>query len=330
MSKVFLLGAKVGYDTCEQKVVKGQIIQMNGYYDDRYVVYEVENLLDGFIYKLINLRTHKFDTCDLIRPLSQKFGIGFYFDDVTPQFMDDFEIAILRSKAEQIDKEEQDEAQKITERNEQLTVIGRERLQKLIPVDAKAVIIAELHEDESDSMTDYFGYKTVRTVILGFSNHTKDLFLEMRKYAVNFDETAYLSTENKEYEHREKYSMGAGYYLGQSKYSGWIVKKRRFYKDREFIINDLALIAGEETNICLKVQSANTETATETTTGNFTIVDYSVKAIAVFGDTRPIKDQLNAIGGRFNTKLTHKGVKTAGWVFSKTKEQDVRNLLNIK
>ena len=140
MSKVFLLGAGVSYDTDHQAVEKGQIIQMNGYYDDRYVVDNIVKGHSGLIYKLINLRTHKFEQCDLIRPLSQKFGIGHYFDDANPQFMDDFEIAILRSEAERIEQEERQETQKKTERNEQLRTIGRERLQTLIPADAKAII----------------------------------------------------------------------------------------------------------------------------------------------------------------------------------------------
>ena len=37
MSKVFLLGAGVKYDTTQKVVEKGQIIQMNGYCDDEYV-----------------------------------------------------------------------------------------------------------------------------------------------------------------------------------------------------------------------------------------------------------------------------------------------------
>jgi hypothetical protein len=53
-------------------------------------------------------------------------------------------------------------------------------------------------------MTDYYVYHTKRTLILGFSGHTKDLFSEMRKYAANFDKTVYLATENKDYEHRKK------------------------------------------------------------------------------------------------------------------------------
>jgi len=70
--------------------------------------------------------------------------------------------------------------------------------------------------------------------------------------------------------------------------------------------------------------------AEQAVTDDFIIVDYSEKALAVFGDTRPIKDRLLAIGGRFNTRLTHNGEKRAGWVFPKSKEQELRNLLTIK
>jgi len=332
MSKSFLVGANVSYNANIQVVIKGQVIQMEGYYYDRYVVYEVVNDGNSFYYKLINLRTGKFDNCDLIRPLSQKFGIGYYFDEVNPQFIDDFEFAILSSKAEQIERDEKETAQKQEERNEQLKTIGRERLQTIIPADAKAIIVAEQHRDESDSMTDYFGYGTERTVILGFSTHTKDLFSELRKHAANFEETAYLAEENEKYEHREKYSGGDGYYLGQTKYSGWTVRKERLYCGNVRNIERYALIAGDEANICVKakVQATKTETTPETVTGDFIIVDYSDKALAVFGDTKAIKDQLKAIGGRFNPNLTHEGEKKAGWVFSKSKEQEIRNLLIIK
>ena len=330
MANLFLLGAGVSYDTDQQAVEKRQIIQLNGYHDDRYVVYDIEKRCSGLNYRLINLRTHEFGQCDMIRPLSKKFGIGFYYDDVNPQFMDEFEIAVLRKEAEQIMQEKNEETQKQTERNEQLRAIGRKRLQTLLPADAKAIIIAELHENESEPMTDYYGYRTERTVILGFSTHTKDLFSEMRKYAGNFEGTAYLATENKDYEHREKYSMGSGYYLGQSKYSGWIIRKEQFYSKREEAIERYALIAGNEANICVKVTADKPETEKEAVTGDYTIVDYSEKAIAIFGDTRTIKEDLKALGGRFNPKLTHDNVKKAGWIFSKSKANELRDLLTVK
>ncbi len=104
-------------------------------------------------------------------------------------------------------------------------------LLKLCPAGAKAAIIAELEQDDSDSMSDYFNTKTTRRVILGFSNHTRDLFPELRKFAARFTETAHLATAGSEAEHREKYSMGAGYYLkASSRYSsGWTVSKSKFY-----------------------------------------------------------------------------------------------------
>lgn len=67
---------------------------------------------------------------------------------------------------------------------------GHERLTP--PAWAKAVIIAELEEDQSDIMTDYFGSRTVRTVALAWSKHERDLFPELRKAAATFDPTAFL------------------------------------------------------------------------------------------------------------------------------------------
>ena len=57
------------------------------------------------------------------------------------------------------------------------------------------------------------------------------------------------------------------------------------------------------------------------------IVDYSEKAIAVFGDTKTIKDELKKLGGKFNPALNHNGEKRAGWIFSKKQADKVRALL---
>jgi hypothetical protein len=59
--------------------------------------------------------------------------------------------------------------------------------------------------------------------------------------------------------------------------------------------------------------------------GDFEIVDYSDKAFAVVGDTKSIKDDLKRLGGRFNFRLSC----GAGWIFPKTKMDDVKALLNI-
>ena len=57
------------------------------------------------------------------------------------------------------------------------------------------------------------------------------------------------------------------------------------------------------------------------------MVDYSEKAIAVFGDTKAIKEHLKELGGRFNPSLSYNGNKRAGWIFSKKQADKVRELL---
>lgn len=135
------------------------------------------------------------------------------------------ETAALLTKAKEKKAEEEKKAKETREEYGRIAKIGAERLRPLVPTDAKAVIIGTLRVNECDSYTDYYDYSIARTVILGFSKHTRNLFSEMRKHAANFEGTAYLAEYNADYEHRENYSMGDGMYLGRNKYSGWTVEK---------------------------------------------------------------------------------------------------------
>lgn len=58
------------------------------------------------------------------------------------------------------------------------------------------------------------------------------------------------------------------------------------------------------------------------------VVDYSEKAVAVFGDTKAIKEQLKELGGRFNPSLNYNGEKRAGWIFSKKQADKVKSLIS--
>jgi hypothetical protein len=330
MSKSISLCTGKVFDTENQVLTENQIVvhHNSGCMRTRYVVYRVEHKESGYIYHLIDLKTKEFSQTDIVQPLHEAFGIGMYYNALEPEFMDACEVAILQQQAEQLAKEQQEAKKQGQERKEQLNAAGRERLKTLLPKDAQAVIIAEEHEDESNPMTDYFGFRTLRTVILGFSAHKRDLFSEMRKAAANFEGTQYLAEKNEKYENREKYSMGGGYYLGKSRNSGWIVKKIPIY-DMDRFLDNYAFIAGNAANIYVSEHSAVETAGSGTVAGDFIIVAYSEKAIAVFGDTKPIKDQLMALGGRFNKYLSHDGQKQAGWIFSKSKEQEIRNFINI-
>lgn len=61
--------------------------------------------------------------------------------------------------------------------------------------------------------------------------------------------------------------------------------------------------------------------------GEIEIVDYSEKAVAVFGNTKSIKDDLKQLRGRFNPALKYNDGKRAGWVFPKSKREELESLL---
>jgi hypothetical protein len=64
----------------------------------------------------------------------------------------------------------------------------------------------------------------------------------------------------------------------------------------------------------------------ETEPGKVNIIQYSEKAIAVIGDTKPIKDTLKSLGGSFNFRLTC----GPGWIFPASKLEAIKTALNPK
>lgn len=111
MGKIHLLGASRSYDKDVQTVKENQITVFEGYSGDRYVVYKVTRDNWGVKYHLINMRTFEFHQSDLIRPLSEKFGIGMYYDSENPMFLDPIETAELLTKATEKKAEEERKAE---------------------------------------------------------------------------------------------------------------------------------------------------------------------------------------------------------------------------
>ncbi len=59
--------------------------------------------------------------------------------------------------------------------------------------------------------------------------------------------------------------------------------------------------------------------------GEYSIIDYSEKSIALIGDTREMKEHLKKLGGRFN-----RGLRCGpGWIFSKKKEAALRVIFGL-
>lgn len=330
MTKYHSLFGGTTADTEIQVAKENQIVihEGPGAFTIRYVIYKVEHDADGYMYHMINTDTKEIHRTDILRPYSQKFGIGMYYTDAPAEFMGAFEVAALVAEAEQKAKEDTEAKVRAKAEHNRIAAIGAERLHRIMPDNVQGVILAELNITEyTDPSYECRETRSVRTVILGFSTTSRNGFGELRKAARNLPETTYLTEYNKDYEHRYP-----GFTLGKSPSYGWSIHKMTHYT-REGFIGRLAYIAGDENNIRLSSpkpeRTPEQEQGQTTVQGNFILVNYSEKAIALFGDTKPIKDALSDLGGRFNGRLTHDGEKRAGWIFPKAKEARVRELIGM-
>ena len=330
MAKYYSLLGGTTTDTQIQVAKENQIVihEGPGAFTIRYVIYKVEHNADGYMYHMINTDTKEIHRTDILRPYSRKFGIGMYYTDTPPEFMDAFEVAALVAEAEQKAKEDTEAKVRAKAEHDRIAAIGAERLRRIMPADVQGAILAELNIREyTDPSYECSDTRSIRTVILGFSTTSRNGFGELRKAARNLPETAHLTEYNKDYEHRYP-----GFTLGRSPYSGWSIHKMTHYT-REGFIDALAYTAGDEDNIRLTSpkpeRTPGQEQGQTTVQGDFILVDYSEKAIALFGDTKPIKDALSDLGGRFNSRLTHDGQKRAGWIFQKAKETQVREAIGM-
>lgn len=218
---------------------RGQVLHWRGLYSHYSVI--IKNLgIDprysgyGAKYKCIDprsLRQHIINAVSIILDSEESYHTQYYYIDkekLSSEIVD-----LLFDKSEKLRLQEVEKKRKAEEEKNRLIEKGKELFKKYIPSEAKALIVACKEIDECDLQTDYFSTRTEGTVILGWSKHTKDLFSEMRKHAHKLEETKHLSENNPNFEHREKYSMGAGYYLKASdRYdTGWKIKKERKWND---------------------------------------------------------------------------------------------------
>lgn len=58
------------------------------------------------------------------------------------------------------------------------------------------------------------------------------------------------------------------------------------------------------------------------------IENYSDRSIVVIGNTKPVKDKLKELGGKFNPFLKVNGLTVVGWVFSVKRLEQIRTFIN--
>lgn len=239
----------------EHRLERGQIVMGIDGPSHEYegvVLERVENGKWGTSCRILWIDDLRVSRHQFLKPITERFGIGVYF--YPGRLMPEEKITELEKRFQEKERAEALEAEKPRIENEHLAAIGKKRFADAIKKHGKpvALIPAIEHEDVSDLQTDDFDYRTVRTVVLPFSRHKRNLFPEMRKTALNSDipEIRKLATAPADWENREDYSSGHGYYLAESKYSCWSIEKILLYNDEpleRFYCN-----AGKPGGFCVK------------------------------------------------------------------------------
>lgn len=264
--------------------------------------------------------SHPFNSLDkYCRPISEKFGIGFYYDLSEPLATDE-EINQAIERANKFLKEKEEEKK----REEEERKIAREEVIK-----------------KYDKIFDRPDGKYRTDAVLVAKHIRKELSIEFpgQKFSVRKDgySSIYVSWNDGPTEDEVEEVIGKHQRCcAPDKWNDdiWNYTDTAFTSvfggvDYLFFHRETAL---ENRGVSLytkptkKVKEGKVKEEIEPLeTSGVQIIDYSERAIAVVGETRAIKETLKSLGGRFNGRLSC----GAGWIFPKSKEEDVRKTLSL-
>lgn len=248
------------------------------------------------------------------RPISEKFGIGFYYDLDAPRATDE-EIAQAIERGNDFIREREEEKNRAEEESKR----AREEVLK-----------------KYGAIYDQPSGKCLTDAVLVAKHIRQDLTNAFpgQKFSVRKADYSTINIEWKDGPTREEVEQIAG------KHERICTRDR--WNDDLWDYNDTAFTSvfggvdyifyyretapeNREISLYTKPEPKQSEPAKAIKTEGIQLINYSEKAIAIIGDTRAIKDTLKTLGGRFNAHLTC----GAGWIFSKAKEATLREALSL-
>ena len=247
------------------------------------------------------------------RPISEKFGIGFYYDINAPRATDE-EISQAIERANNFIKEREEEKNRAEEESKR----AREEVLKKYG--------AIFDQPSGQYMTD---------AVLVAKHIRQDLAASFpgQKFSVRKTDYSTINIEWQDGPTKEEVEQIAGKHERMCVPDRWNADLWD-HNDTAFtsvfggvdylFFNRETAPENREISLYTKPEPKQNKTETIDAKG-LQIIDYSEKAIAVIGETRAIKETLKTLGGRFNSHLSC----GAGWIFSKTKEATLREALNI-
>ena len=247
------------------------------------------------------------------RPISEKFGIGFYYDLDAPRATDE-EISQAIERANNFLKEREEEKN----RAEEESTRAREEVIK-----------------KYGAIFDQPSGKYLTDAVLVAKHIRQDLAsaFPRQKFSVRKTDYSTIHIEWTDGPTKEEVEQIAGKHERMCVPDRWNADLWE-HNDTAFtsVFGGVDYLfyyretAPENREISLYTKPEPKQNKTETVDAKgVQIIDYSEKAIAVIGETRAIKETLKTLGGKFNRHLSC----GAGWIFSKTKETTLREVLNI-
>jgi len=221
-------------------------------------------------------------------------------------------------------------------------ITGKSFAENQILIDAKELEAKKQREIDSQKRQQQANELSIlkQPLINAAKKHLTDSgFTFVEKYpikndltVINFDvDTKYLSdvleisytAKNYTIQGREKDFRENRIYISGNDLSN-IKSDRRGDKTTKKVVTGWVKLEQEKTEPQKTTIEQPQKTEAKQIVKNIQVVDYSDKAIAIIGDTKPIKDKLKDLGGRFNFRLTC----GAGWIFPKTKRENLELLIN--
>lgn len=290
----------------------GDILFLDGYDktfkspENNHIIYKIE----GTKCFTVEAETLELNVHNYVKPYSKKFGIGIYYDkshNMQSLGIDENKLSDMLIEAQDVKRETEAKLQKAQEE-------------------------AKKKAEEKQKYLSQFKTASIRETTNIIKKHilanydVSKVFVKTDSYAngSSMDVTYVAPSQITELERFIK-SFQYGYFDGMNDIYE--------YHDNDEIILD-GYILKEYKYVFARWQEGpgkpkpkqSSEPKTEQQSSNsIQVIEYSEKAIAVIGDTKPIKDDLKSLGGRFNPRLSC----GAGWIFPKTKKDDITNYLNL-
>lgn len=287
-----------------------------------------------------------------IRPISQKFGAGLYFDDSGILLSDEVIEASIKyandlSKAQEIHKKKKAEEKAALIERLKVEYSYLERVSGYDSKATKANMLTELKKKYPGQK--FTGRIDRNTVVISWTDGPTEAEVKgvISKYKTSYFNGMTDSTEDISTPFNTLYG-GVDYVNTARKLSDKVLEsvKQEYadlssdnkahypYKEGDMslynlssvCINDIINHIAHNRSYYVAPPKETPTTAVngeEVSGGAIKIVDYSEKSVAVIGDTKPIKNILKALKGRFNPALSC----GPGWIFSvKNKAEIVKKL----